>query len=416
MVATVSLGIGVFMAAVTVYYLMSSNPIPHKSDILYAVQLDSWDPAQPFDDDRPEQAPWELTYRDAMALLESDIATRRVAMHKASLIVQPEREGLRPFEEQTRLTGADFFAMFEVPFIYGSTWPPEADENGELLVVLSEPMNDKLYGGEDSVGRRLLLSDREFTVVGVTRAWKPVPKFYDVNNGPFDEPEQMFVPLGVGRELELFSSGNTNCWKNEDLQNYEDFLNSECVWLQFWAELETPDQRDAYQAFVDGYVTGQKALGRFARPLNNRLTPVEEWLQAREVVRDDNKVLLAVAVLFLGVCLFNTVGLLLTKFLGKAPQIGVRRALGASRSAVLRQQLIEVGLLGAVGGIAGLCVAWLALHGIKRLFPGFEHLAELDLTLVGIAIVSAVVSTILAGLYPVWRVCRVPPATYLRLQ
>jgi len=416
MVATVALGIGIFMAAVTVFYLMSNNPIPHKSDVLYAVQLDSWDPAQPYDDDRPEQAPWEMTYRDAMALQASDVPTRQVAMHKVSLIVQPDTEGLRPFEEQARLTSGEFFAMFDVPFIYGSTWGRQVDETGEFHVVLSESMNDKLFGGQDSVGRSLLINDKQFSVVGVTEDWKPVPKFYDLNNGAFDAVEEMFVPLGVGRELELFSSGNTNCWKNEDLNAFADFLNSECVWWQYWAELETPEQRAAYQSFLDGYVTEQKKLGRFGRPLNNRLTPVEQWLEIREVVRDDNKVLVAVALLFLGVCLFNTIGLLLTKFLGKAPQIGIRRALGASRKAVLRQQLIEVGLLGVVGGLAGLCIAWLALQGMQSLFPGFEHLAELDLTLVGIAIASAVISTTLAGLYPVWRVCRVPPATYLRLQ
>ena len=44
------------------------------------------------------------------------------------------------------------------------------------------------------------------------------------------------------------------------------------------------------------------------------------------------------------------------------------------------------------------------------------HLARLDLTLVGIAIASAIVTTVVAGLYPAWRVCRVPPGAYLRLQ
>ncbi|MGB5590857.1 MAG: FtsX-like permease family protein, partial [Gammaproteobacteria bacterium] len=96
--------------------------------------------------------------------------------------------------------------------------------------------------------------------------------------------------------------------------------------------------------------------------------------------------------------------------------IGIRRALGASRSEVFRQQLIEVGTLGAAGGLAGLGLAWLSLKGIQQLFPGFEHLARLDLTLAGVAIISAVLATIVAGLYPAWRVCRVAPGAYLRLQ
>jgi len=415
-VATIALGIGVFMAAVTVYYLMAANPIAHKSDVLYAVQLDGWDPNKPYDEDRPEQAPWELTYRDAMALRESDIPVRHAALYKTSLVIRPAREDLKPFEELVRVTDGDFFALFDLDFVHGSAWGRGADDSGELLVVLSRSMSERLFGGEDSVGRTLQMNERPFTVVGVVEDWQPTPKFYDVNNGAFDESEQVFVPFGVGRELELFSAGNTNCWKDEKIENFDQFLNSECVWFQYWVELADAGQREDYQGFLDGYVTGQKALGRFERPLNNRLTGVADWLDVRRVVRDDNKVLVALSFLFLGVCLFNTVGLMLAKFLGRAPQIGIRRAPGASRRSVFAQQLVEVGTICFAGGLVGLGCAWLSLQGLKGLFPGFEKLAELDLALAGLAIGAAVVTTVVAGLYPAWRVCRTPPATYLRLQ
>ena len=47
MVLALGLGIGAFMTTFTVYYLMSGDPIPHKSDVLFAVQLDNWDPNSP---------------------------------------------------------------------------------------------------------------------------------------------------------------------------------------------------------------------------------------------------------------------------------------------------------------------------------------------------------------------------------
>jgi putative ABC transport system permease protein len=416
MIATVALGIGVFMAALTVYHLMATNPIPHKSDVLYAVQLDSWDPAEPWDDERPELPPWELTYRDAMALLESDIPARQLAMYKSSVVVQPERPEIKPFLEMGRVTGGDFFAMFDIGFLYGGPWDRAADTAADRVVVISEALNEQLYGGGDSVGRTLRLSEQDFRVVGVIEQWNPTPKFYDPNNGAFDEAEELFIPAGVGPELGMFSSGNTNCWKDEQVESFQDFLGTECVWWQYWVELETPEQRAAYQSWIDGYVAGQKELGRFGRPLNNTLTPVDEWLELRRVVRRDNKVLVGLSFLFLGVCLFNAVGLMLTRFSGRASQVGIRRALGARRSAVFRQQLVEVGAIGAGGGLLGLAFAWLALQGIKRLFPYYERLAELDLTMIGVAVVVAVATTVLAGLYPAWRVCRVQPASYLRIQ
>lgn len=415
-VLTVGLGIGVFMAALTVFYLMASNPIPDKSDVLYAVRLDNWNPNKPIYADRPEQPPWEIGYRDAQALRASAIAPRRAAMHKVSLVIEPERDGLRPFETEARLTDGDFFAMFDVPFLYGSAWDRAADDAGSFQVVLARSANDRLFGGANSVGRTLLINGRTFTVTGVIDTWNPVPKFYDLNSGVFDTAEEFFVPFGVARELELTSSGNNNCWKAEAFDSYEGWLASECIWIQFWAELDTPEQVERYRAFLDDYVNEQKRLGRFGRPLNNRLEDVATWLDTRQVVRDDNKVLVVLAFLFLGVCLFNTVGLLLTKFDCKAPQVGLRRALGASRRAVFLQQLTEVGGAGAAGGLVGLGMSWLALRGIRATFHDFGGLTHLDWALVATAIACAVTVTVLAGLYPAWRVCRVPPATFLRLQ
>lgn len=415
-VLTVGLGIGVFMAALTVFYLMASNPIPDKSDVLYAVRLDNWNPNKPIYADRPEQPPWEIGYRDAQALRASAIAPRRAAMHKVSLVIEPERDGLRPFETEARLTDGDFFAMFDVPFLYGSAWDRAADDAGSFQVVLARSANDRLFGGANSVGRTLLINGRTFTVTGVIDTWNPVPKFYDLNSGVFDTAEEFFVPFGVARELELTSSGNNNCWKAEAFDSYEGWLASECIWIQFWAELDTPEQVERYRAFLDDYVNEQKRLGRFGRPLNNRLEDVATWLDTRQVVRDDNKVLVVLAFLFLGVCLFNTVGLLLTKFDCKAPQVGLRRALGASRRAVFLQQLTEVGGIGAAGGLVGLGMSWLALRGIRATFHDFGGLTHLDWALVATAIACAVTVTVLAGLYPAWRVCRVPPATFLRLQ
>ena len=58
--------------------------------------------------------------------------------------------------------------MFEVPFLYGSGWGSTADEGPEPVVVLAKRTNERLFGGENSVGRKIRIEDREFTVVGVT--------------------------------------------------------------------------------------------------------------------------------------------------------------------------------------------------------------------------------------------------------
>ena len=415
MIAAIAVGIGASMTIITVNHVMSGNPIPQKSDQLFYVQLDGWDPNK-YDEDEFEP-PDQVTYLDAMALMKADKAYRQVASNRSTLVLEPQGEGERPFSVSTRNTWADFFPMFELPFIYGSGWDDSADDNLEKVVVLSREINERIFGGENSVGRSMRLNGMEFRVVGVMDEYLPVPRFYDVTTGAFDEPAEIFIPFNIAVEYQLPRNGNTSCWKSPDGDGFEAFLNSECVWIQFWAELRSDEEKQEYMAFLNAYAEQQKELGRFPRPIDNRLSDVMEWMENQEVVEDDAQVMLGLSLLFLVVCLLNTIGLLLAKFLGKSADISLRRALGASRSNLFVQHMIESGLIGLGGGIFGLGLTWLGLRGIEMLFGEFiKNLVDLDWVMILTAIGLAIVSALLAGLYPTWRACRIAPASQLKLQ
>jgi len=415
MIAAIAVGIGASMTIITVNYVMSSNPIPQKSDQLFYVQLDSWDPND--EDEDGFEPPDQLTYIDAMALMKDRKAYRQIASNKSGLVLEPQGEDERPFSVQTRNTFADFFPMFDLRFIHGDGWDDTADRNLERVVVLSKEINERVFGGENSVGRQLRLNGMDFQVVGVLDDFLPVPKFYDVTNGAFDEPEDLFIPFNVAVEYELPRNGNTNCWKPIEGDGLNAFLMSECAWIQFWAELRNDTEKQDYMAYLNAYAEQQKELGRFPRPLNNRLNDVMEWMEEQEVVDDDTQVMLGLSLLFLVVCLLNTIGLLLAKFLGKSGDISLRRALGASRSSLFIQHMIESGLIGLGGGVFGLGLAWLGLRGIEMLFGDFvENLVGMDWVMVLTAIGLAIMSALLAGLYPTWRACSIAPASQLKLQ
>ena len=414
MVAAIAIGIGACMTIITVNYVMSSNPIPQKSDQLFYVQLDSWDPVD-HDGERIE-APDQITYLDAMALMKADKAYRQVASNRTSLVLEPESDEERPFSVDTRHTWADFFPMFDLKFIYGSGWDDSADRNLERVVVLSKEINERVFGGENSVGRSVRMNGMDFQVTGVLDEFMPMPKFYDVTNDPFGEAEEAYIPFNVAVEYELPRYGNTSCWKSPDGDGFDAFLNSECVWIQFWAELRNDSEKQDYMAFLNAYAEQQKELGRFPRPLNNQLSDVMEWMENQQVVADDAQVMLGLSLLFLAVCLLNTIGLLLAKFLGKAGDISLRRALGATRSTLFMQHMIESAMIGFGGGILGLGLTWLGLRGIKLLFGEMvENLVGLDWVMVMTAIGLAIISALIAGLYPTWRACRIVPASQLKV-
>lgn len=418
MVTAIAVGIGACMTIVTVRHVMSSNPIEHKNDQLYHVQVDNWNPDDPYED--PDGAPEQVTYIDATALFSAGRAFRQTTSFKTTRVVQPDGEGARPFQEESRATTADFFPMFDVPFQYGAGWDRSSDETQERVIVLGKELNEKLFGGEDSVGRTLMLNDEAYHVSGVLDTWNPVPKYYDVNNNPFEAPAQLFLPFSLAVAENFGNNGNTSCWKPiEDGSGREGFLASECVWIQMWVELQNASAKQDYMNFLNAYVEEQKLLGRFPRPLNNQLRTPSAWMQYNEVVDEDVDVLLGLAVLFLLVCLLNTIGLLLAKAMRRAKDTSLRRALGASKAELFKQHVIEAGMIGVAGGALGVVMTWFGLRGIENLFIEYEfmqHLVRMDWSMVTLAVVLAIVSALGAALYPTWRTCNITPASYLRLQ
>ncbi len=412
MVLAISIGVGAYMVIFTLNFVMGGNPIPQKSAQLFHVQIDSGNPNT--QDDPPPQ----LTNLDATALIEADRAFRETPTSKVSAILEPEGDELRPFSIIGRGVAADFFPMFDVPFLHGTPWDGSADRNLQQVAVISRELNERLYGGADSTGRTLRLHGSNFQIVGVMDDWSPVPKFYDVNNNPFEDIEEVFIPWNLINTLEFPRNGNINCWKAPEA-GIEGFLNSECVWVQYWVELRDSDEEADYLQFLNNYAAQQKEFGRLPRPMNNALFDVEEWLLKEEVLPNETKILSALAAMLLAVCLLNTIGLLLSKFLGKSGEIGVRQALGAHRGSLFLQHVIEAGFIGLLGGLLGLAVAAMGLEGIKVILGEDLMRTEwihLNPTVVLVTLVLAVFSTIVAGFYPIWRACNINPAIHLKTQ
>lgn len=414
LVGGIALGIAVSNSFVTVMYVMGGHPIPEKEGSLFYVEMDAWDPVRPWDDDKPEVPPSQLTWLDAMAVLASDVPSHKVAMYKTEVTIHPESKEVRPWRAVTRMCTSDFFSMFDVPFVHGTGWGRDSDKGPEPVVVISFETNNKLFGGEDSVGKTLRLEDRDFKIAGVMAPWRPVPKFYDLHNGSFDEIEEVYLPLMWAEPMELWSTGNTSNWKSFDWSKFKNLLGSEAVWIQAWVEME-PSKEEAYMDYMNAYALEQKKLGRYQRPVNNRLMTVQEWLDFEEVVPKEARSMLIIGLLFLGVCSVNLIGILLGKFMARSPEVGVRRALGASRRSVFLQHLLECEMVAAIGGVVGLVLCFGSLRLIEKLFEmSFRLTLDPMMMLTGLGL--ALVAGLIAGIYPAWRICRVPPALHLKTQ
>ena len=408
MVLAIALGIGASMTTLTVLHVLSGDPLPGKSGSLYYPQLDPQD----MDGYKPQdEPPAQVGWIDGMALLHAKRARYQALMTGGAVPIQPAQSAIEPFFENARYTSADFFPMFDVPFLYGRGWNAADDEAGARVAVLTRELNDKLFGGKDSTGQTLRMDDVAFRIVGVLDSWRPTPHFYDLMTGSYSADEGVFVPLTTATDLKFAHNGSTDCWGKGFSDNMK---TATCTWLQFWVQLDTPAEAAAYREYLLNYSREQQALGRFQRPPNVRLRDVMGWLDYNKVVPGDVRLQVWLAFGFLLVCLVNTVGLMLAKFLRRSGELGVRRALGASRRSLFAQLLVEAGTVGLVGGTGGLLLALAGLWLVRRQPSDYAALAHLDLPMLLATFAFAVVATLLAGLLPAWRACLIPPALQLK--
>lgn len=410
MIAALSFGLGASMTTLTVLHVLSADPLPGTSSALYYVQLEP----RPAPGHVPGEEPLEqLTRFDAEALLRAGRADRQAMMTGGSAAIEPLRPGLAPFYADARWTSADFFAMFRVPFLAGGAWTADDDTRGSRVAVISRSLAEKLFGTSNAVGRVIRIEVHDLRITGVIDDWRPVPHFYDLAAAAYGKGEQLFVPFSTSRELGLRHIGSMNCWGEGEVPDTE-AAGAPCDWIQFWVELNSSAKAAAYREFLVHYSDDQKKSGRYGRPSNVRLRSLTEWLAYKEVVPDDVHLQTWVALGFLVVCLINTSSLLLTKFLRRSGEIGVRRALGASRRAIFVQLLVEAGMVGVIGGMLGLALAYLGLWAVRHQPAAYAELAELDLTMLAVTFALAIAASLLAGLFPAWRGCQVPPAVQLK--
>ena len=412
MVMAIGFGVAASMTTYSVFRAVSGNPIPDKSSRLFIPLLDSWGPQQNLKGEPPDG----LNFVDATALMRAHAAKRQTMLYPVQMAVMPGGSRDLPINAKGYAVGGDFFPMFDVPLRYGSGWSAQDDEARAADLVISGELNQKIFSGANSVGRTINLGGRDYRVVGVTSHWNPRPRFYDLfsTSGFADEPD-FYMPFTLALDQKMYTGGRNTCRGRLSFTNWTDYTQSNCVWITPWVELDSAAEVASYRSFLTHYAADQQHAGRFNWAPNVRLRDVTQWLDYQQVVPPESRISLVVALGFFVICLVNTIGLLLAKFMRRAGEIGVRRALGATRGEIYRQYLIEAGTVGLAGGVLGLLLTALGVSGIGVLFqPEVAKLAKLDLSLMALTFVVAIVATVFAAFYPAWRAAHVQPAWQLK--
>jgi putative ABC transport system permease protein len=414
MVLSIGIGVALAMSTWTLVHLMARDPIPQKSAQLFVPTIDMWGPAAHATAVRGNDPPVLLDYATAEALLHDQRATYQSANYWIAPTVVPGRAGLHPFNVSGFAVTGQLFPMLDVPFQYGSGWSDADDKDRAQVVVIGRELNDKVFGGGDSVGKTLELDGRNYQVAGVLQDWNPQPVYYDVPafGGFMIQPVEVFLPFNTAVAAGIPSNGTAyaGCFKNPEQPGFEGYLHSSCAFISYLAQLDDSAAARRYHDYLTGF-----AQQRFTWPPNVRLFGLMAWLDYLQAVPSGVRILRFVGIGLLIVCLVDTIGLLLAKFLRRSGEIGVRRALGATRRSIYAQFLTEGALIGVAGGVLGIVLTWLAMAGLRAVYPRtWSALAQVDAQLLAVTLLVAIAATLLAALYPTWRAAHVQPAIQVK--
>ena len=394
-ILTVALGVGVNTTVFTAFNTLALKPLPVRNPA-EVVRLEQWFASGASGDNQYAFSyPEYLNYRDHSRSLKGVIAASWLAPVLATLPTESP-SAKTPVEAVTlscQLVSANYFSVLGIKTVVGQ--PFAERENSATLaspvVVLSYPYwQRRLNSDRDVVGKILEVNGASFTILGVARE-----DFIGTGNPP--RIPDFWAPLDMQKQI---VPGND--WRNEPRNQPLQVIGRVADGIsvgQSQSELNLLTRQ-----FAQANPEVDKTIALTLHRATYFGATDELWFRALAAG------MMAVVGMVLLVACVNLANMLLARAAGRQKEIATRRALGASRSRLVRQLLTESVLLAMLGGAAGLLFSlwatkleWAGLATIIQSLMGsglkFAPLTP-DISVFLYTLVLSLVTGILFGLWP----------------
>ncbi|MDP3775875.1 MAG: ABC transporter permease [Gemmatimonadales bacterium] len=266
----------------------------------------------------------------------------------------------------------------------GRTFMALEEAAGDKVVVINEKLAERLFAERNPVGERIRFHGQEYTVIGVYAA-----------------PANLFA--GPPNQSEIFLPHST-------------FRRHVPYWPE-WADIVVRPTGSATVAEAIDDVTAALRRARRVRPgeENTFATITQDklldlWGQLTGVFF---AVMLALSSVGLMVGGVGVIAIMMISVTERTREIGVRKALGATRREILWQFLVEAATLTLIGGAVGLAIGWLLSYGVRHFTP---VPSTVPLWSVVVALMASALTGIVFGLVPANRASRLDPVEALRYE
>ncbi len=388
-ILTLALGIGANTAVFSVVDTVLLRPLPyHQPDRLMLVsETETVAPG----DELGVAAQEYLDYRD-----QNQSFSSVAAFESAGFNLTGEGQPLRI--HAARMSGSAFSTLGVSPMM-GRAFTPDEDRTGsDNVVQLSYSLWQHQYQADPNiVGRTIKLDEKPYSVIGVM----PPSFHFPFDGRPFSEMADLWLPIGFSHDvlapqnrLMEFGVGMIGRLKpgvsreqaQQDIQHVAD---------------------NFQQAHPDVYSDTLRVMPHvhtFSTYTVERARPLLLLLSA------------AVICVLLISCA-NVANLLLARATARGREMAIRNAVGARRAALIRQCLVESFLLSLLGGCAGIALAVLSVAGLRNFGPASVprlHEIALHPPALLFTLGLSVVTTVLFGFVPAWRMSQASPQTFLK--
>ena len=387
-VITLALGIGANTAIFSIVNTLLLDPLPYPAvDRLMAVTFAV--------DDAPLGNPyWPYPKFKAFEKHQRSFETM-AAFGSRSVTIVP---GDTPVRVETEIVTASYFPMLGVNAARGRLFGPQDDEVlGEApVVVLSDGLWRGQFGADPAVvGRRVQIRNRAYEIIGV------MPRSFGGQSGT---TEMWITAAGSEHAVGRGTASGGAAWWMTVIGRLKPAVNL----------AQAREEMPALVKAVDETFMAKMSPGE-ERYL---VVPYKDLKVHPEVSRSFVLLLAAVGFVLLIACA-NTANLLLGRAIARQKDFAIRRALGAGRTAIVRQVIVESLLVALAAGLAGLMVATWTLEWVTnartantsgywaayvRTFQYFE--VRLDPRVLLFNFATAIGVGILFGLAPAWQAWR----------
>ena len=326
----------------------------------------------------------------------------------ANLLLSTETNTLKFNENKGYYAEPSFLSMFDVKLTEGNR---KQVLDGPDKMIISESMAKKYFGSEEPVGKKLIQKDQS-----QTQAYEITGVFKD-------------YPANSHLDIEYLVSWSTFRKYLQEQGDTSNALETSFGWYDFYAYLKLKPGTDWKQfekrmpAFCDRYINSQQWYKKNNNKAELYLMPVTDlylysnYNQEAEVNGNGQavKFLFLIAIFIIGIAWINYINLATARSAERAREVGMRKVLGAARSNLIRQFMMESFLINLVALLLSIGIFRFLVPSFDQ-FVGRDSYTDFTLTPFYWKLFFAlfVFGTILSGIYPAFVLASFRPIIVLK--